>query len=131
MLGDVLKRNLYKLKNATTKKVGATAFWVILRDIAVEEIIEYGNPIDSDTIIPLYYDILCSNSLDIPLYFREILPSNKQERFRVIIRNVFSSNAFHSDGLANQEGIFAYKEINESKKGERIVYQKKQGEIIC
>ena len=124
MLGDVLKRNLNKLKYTSLKKVGNDAFWVILRDIAVEEIIEYGGPIDSDTIIPLYYNIVCKNLNYIPHYFQEILPSNNQERFRVIIRNLFSSNAFHPDGLANQPGIYAYKEINESKKGERIVYQK-------
>ena len=124
MLGDVLKRNLKKLKYASTKKVGNDAFWVILREIAVEEIIEHGGPIDSDTIIPLYYNILCDNLSFIPQHFQEILPSNKQERFRVIIRNLFSSNAFHPDGLANQVGIYAYKEINELKKGERIVYLK-------
>ena len=67
---------------------------------------------------------MCENIEHIPLYFRERLPSNNQERFRVIIRNLFSSNAFHPDGLANQEGIYAYKEVNESKKGERIVYRK-------
>ena len=125
MLGDILKKYLYKLQHASLKKVGNNAFWVILRDIAVEEIIEYGSSIDSDTIIPLYYSIMCDNLQYIPLYFQEILPSNGQERFRVIIRNLFSSNAFHPDGLANQEGIYAYKEINEFKKGERIVYQKK------
>ena len=124
MLGDVLKRNLNKLKYASIKKIGNDTFWVILRNIAVEEIIEYGRAIDSDTIIPLYYGILCENLHCVPSYFKEILPSNKQERFRVIIRNLFSSNAFHPDGLANQEGIYAYKEINEMKKGERIVYQK-------
>lgn len=124
MLGDVLRREIHRLKYASQKKVGHTAFWVILRDIAIEEIIEYGGPIDSDTIIPLYYDIVCNNLENIPLYFQEILPSNNQERFRVIIRNLFSSNAFHPDGLANQDGIYAYKEINESKKGERIVYQR-------
>ncbi|MCR5705403.1 MAG: hypothetical protein K6G48_01180 [Acholeplasmatales bacterium] len=124
MLGDVLKREIYRLKYASLKKVGQDAFWVILREIAVKEIIEYNSPIDSDTIIPLYYDIVCDNLDSIPQYFQEILPSNKQERFRVIIRNLFSSNAFHPDGLANQDGIYAYKEINEFKKGERIVYQK-------
>ena len=124
MLGDVLKRNLNRLKYASTKKIGNDAFWVILREIAVEEIIEYGGAVDSDTIIPLYYDILCHNLIFIPQYFQETLPSNNQERFRVIIRNLFSSNAFHPDGLANQDGIYAYKEINELKKGERIVYQK-------
>ena len=60
----------------------------------------------------------------IPDYFQETLSSNHQERFRVIIRNLFSSNAFHPDGLANQPGIYAYKEINQYKKGKRIVFQK-------
>lgn len=124
MLGDVLKRNLYLLSTSSTKKNGSDAFWIILRDIAVREIIEYNMPVDSDTIIPLYYDIVSNNLNYIPDYFQEILPSNHQERFRVIIRNLFSSNAFHPDGLANQNGIYAYKEVNESKKGERIVYQK-------
>ncbi len=125
MLGDVLKREVYKLQYASTRKVGSDSFWMILRDIAVKEIIEHNEPIDSDTIIPLYYDILCRNLNYIPLYFQQSLPSNGQERFRVIIRNMFSSNAFHPDGLANQAGIYAYKETNESKKGERVVYQKR------
>ena len=124
MLGDVLKREMWRLRYASEKKVGDDAFWIILRNIAVDEIIEYGDYIDSDTIIPIYYEIMCENIEHIPLYFRERLPSNNQERFRVIIRNLFSSNAFHPDGLANQEGIYAYKEVNESKKGERIVYRK-------
>lgn len=124
MIGDVLKRKIKMLSYASTKKVGTDAFWVILRDIAREEIIEYGGPIDSDVIIPIYYDIVCDNLVYIPDYFQEILPSNHQERFRVIIRNLFSSNAFHPDGLANQYGVSARKEINERKKGERIVFQK-------
>ena len=124
MLGDVLKREMWRLRYASEKKVGDDAFWIILRNIAVDEIIEYGDYIDSDTIIPIYYEIMCENIEHIPLYFRERLPSNKQARFRVNIRNLFSSNAFHPDGLANQEGIYAYKEVNESKKGERIVYRK-------
>ena len=124
MLGDVLKRNLYKLSYASERKVGDDAFWVILRNIAVEEIIEYEDYVDSDIMIPLYYQILSDNLKYIPMYFRERLPSNNQERFRVAIRNLFSSNAFHCAGLANQEGIFAYKEVNEAKKGERVVYRK-------
>lgn len=125
MLGDVLKREISKLQYASTKKNRQDAFWIILREIAKKEIIEHNGLIDSDTIIPLYYDIICNNLQYIPQYFQEIIPSNHQERFRVIIRNLFSSNAFHPDGLANQDGIYAYKEINETKKGERIVYQKK------
>lgn len=124
MLGDVLKREIHNLQYSSSKKVGPNAFWIILRNIAVEEIIEYGDPIDSDTIIPLYYEIMSQNLKFIPEYFQEVLPSNNQERYRVIIRNLFSSNAFHPDGLANQEGINAYREINEFKKGDRIVYQK-------
>ena len=58
-----------------------------------------------------------------PPYFLEKLSSNHQERYRVINRNLWSSNAFHPNGLANQKEILAYKEINEDKKGERIVYQ--------
>lgn len=124
MLGDVLKREIHNLQFSSPKKVGPDAFWIILRNIAVEEIIEYGDPIDSDTIIPLYYEIMSQNLNFIPEYFQKVLPSNNQERYRVIIRNLFSNNAFHPDGLANQEGINAYREINEFKKGDRIVYQK-------
>jgi hypothetical protein len=124
MLGDVLKKRLPLLSSCSIKKNASNAFWIVLRDIAKEEIIELNEPVDSDIIIPLYYDILSSNLDYIPEYFQEILPSNHQERFRVITRNLFSSNAFHPDGLANQKGIVAYKEINESKKGERIVFSK-------
>lgn len=124
MLGDVLKREIHNLQFSSAKKVGPDAFWIILRNIAVEEIIEYGDPIDSDIIIPLYYEIMSQSLNFIPEYFQKVLPSNNQERYRVIIRNLFSSNAFHPNGLANQEGINAYREINEFKKGDRIVYQK-------
>lgn len=125
MLGDILKINIKYLLNSSINKKSPNAFWIKLRDIAKEEIINYGGKVDSDEIIPIYYDIIASNLAFIPPYFQQILPSNKQERYRVVIRNLFSSNAFNSDGLAKQEGIFAYKEINELKKGERIVFQKK------
>ena len=124
MLGDVLKSRISLLRFASEKKSDSDAFWLLLRDIAKEEIIEYGRAIDSDIIIPIYYEIMCENIDFIPAYFQEHLPSNNQERFRVIIRNTFSSNAFHPDGLANQPGIYAYKETNEKKKGERIVFQR-------
>lgn len=128
MLGEILEKRISELSYASTKKVGDDAFWVILRDIAREEILNiYPRKIDSDTIVPIYYEILSSNLDYIPDYFQEKLDSNNQERFRVINRNLFTSNAFHPDGLANQEGIYAYKEINESKKGERIVYQGVEG----
>ena len=43
MLGDVLKREMWRLRYASEKKVGDDAFWIILRNIAVDEIIEYGD----------------------------------------------------------------------------------------
>ena len=123
MFGDVLRNNINKLGKCSLKKVGNDAFWIILRDIAVEEIIaHYPHKVDSDTAIGVYYDILSENEDKFPAYFSKKLKSNKQERYRVINRNMWSSNAFHPDGLANQPGINAYTEINESKKGSRIVY---------
>ena len=122
--GDYLRRNIYLLKNASRKKVGPDAFWEILRSIAVQDILSiYPAKIDSDTAIPIYYQILDENKDKIPPYSLEKLSSNHQERYRVINRNLWSSNAFHPNGLANQKEILAYKEINEDKKGERIVYQ--------
>lgn len=125
MIGDVLKREIKSLQHTSTNKMSSDAFWIVLRDIAVREIIEYGGPIDSDTIIPIYYSILSDNPDCVPDFFKQTLASNKQERFRVINRNLFSSNAFHPDGLANQPGIEAWKEINEFKKGRRVVFKKK------
>ena len=124
MIGDVLKRRIKELKTSSTNPRAKDAFWVILRDIAKEEIIElYPYGVDSDTIIPIYYDIVSNNLEHIPEEVTRVLPSNGQESYRVTIRNLFSSNAFHPDGLANQEGITAKKIINESKKGYRIVYK--------
>lgn len=125
MIGDVLRKKINLLADVSENKKAPNALWIVLRDIAREEIIEYGRKVDSDIIIPIYYSIIVENQDILPAYFCERLVSNKQERFRVVIRNVFSSNAFHNDGLANMEGIVAYKEINKMKKGERIIFQKK------
>jgi hypothetical protein len=122
--GDYLKNNINMLSKASTKKVGTDAFWEILKRIAVQDILSiYPQKIDSDTAVPIYFKILSENEASLPKYFSERLPSNKQPRYRVINRNLFTSNAFHTDGLANQKEIIAYKEINENKKGERVVYQ--------
>ena len=122
--GDVLRKKINLLTYATTKKVGHDAFWEILKRIAVEDILAiYPQKVDSDIAIPIYYDILKENEYLLPKYFCKVLPSNNQERYRVINRNLFSSNAFHPDGLANQKDIEAHKEINEDKKGERIIFQ--------
>lgn len=122
--GDVLKANLYKLKSCSIKKNAPNTFWKVLRDIAVKEIkANYPFKVDSDTAISVYYDILSENENFIPSYYKEKYQCNGQERYRVGNRNVWSSNAFHPDGLAHQKGIIAYKEINENKKGSRIVYK--------
>ena len=122
MIGDVLEKNIKKLSQAN--KTGNNKFWIILRDIAKEEIISYGEKVDSDIIVSIYYKIMCQNLEYIPDYFKDTIPSNGQERFRVICRNIFTSNAFHSTGLAKQDGIKAYKIDNPYKKGKKIVFQK-------
>ena len=122
--GDYLKNNIKMLSKASTKKVGTDAFWEILKRIAIQDILSiYPQKIDSDTAVPIYFKILSENESNLPKYFSKRLPSNNQPRYRVINRNLFTSNAFHTDGLAKQKEISAYKEINENKKGERIVYQ--------
>lgn len=122
--GDVLKRNVGQLTLASENKLANDAFWIILRDIAVQDIIAiYPGKVDSDIAVEVYYCILCDNLTHIPAYFKEKLKSNNQERFRVINRNMWTSNAFHPDGLANQPQISAYKEINPDRKGQKIVYQ--------
>lgn len=127
MIGDVLRANFLRIKMASPKKASPNALWVIIRDIAREEILrEYPNAVDSDVLVSLYYNILRDNVEWVPRFYREILKSNKQERYRVVVRNVLTSNAFHSDGLANQPGIRANKTINEGRKGRRIVYRGEQ-----
>lgn len=122
--GDYLRENIKLLSKASTRKVGESAFWEILKKIAVKDILSiYPQKVDSDTAVPIYFKILSEHEVDIPPYFSQKLVSNNQARYRVINRNLFTSNAFHPDGLANQKEIYAYKEMNESKKGERIVYQ--------
>lgn len=122
--GDVLKKSMHQLTDASKNKRAHDAFWIILRDIAVQEILDvYPSKVDSDIAVEIYYNILCDNIALIPPYFREKLHSNKQEKFRVINRNMWTSNAFHPEGLANQPQIIAYKEINPDRKGEKIVYQ--------
>lgn len=122
--GDYLRNNIKLLSKASTKKIGENAFWEILKRIAVNDILMmYPRKVDSDTAVPIYFKILQENEDLLPIYFTKRLPSNNQPRYRVINRNLFTSNAFHTDGLANQSEIKAYTEINEFKKGSRIVYQ--------
>lgn len=127
--GDCLTR---KLKNGDflaceEKKSSPNAFWIMLRDTAVEDIKEcYPQKIDSDIATRIYYSILLEHIKCLPDFICTILPSNKQERFRVVNRNLFSSNAFHPDGLANQPGVCAYKNDNVKRKGEKIVFQWKE-----
>ena len=122
--GDELKKNIDLLKKATGNKLSEISFWVILRDIAVKDILDiYPSKVDSDIAVAVYYEILLENIDKIPDYYKSKLKSNNQYRFRVINRNMWTSNAFHVDGLANQPNIRAKKIINPDRKGNKIVYE--------
>lgn len=122
--GDELKAGLNELLDYDTNKLSANAWWTKLRDLARKDILAmFPHKVDSDLAVAIYYEILSDNLEYVPFEYQQKLPSNNQERFRVINRNMWTSNAFHPDGLANQEGIIAEKEINYNRKGERIVYQ--------
>jgi hypothetical protein len=124
MFGDFLKKQINLLSNASKNKKAPNSFWIILRDIAVQDIIlNKPHKVDSDIAIGIYYKILCDNFNKFPEYYQFKLKSNGQERFRVINRNLWSSNAFHNDGLANQIGIKASVAVNEFKKGSRIIFE--------
>lgn len=121
--GDCLRKNINLLKSASTNKSDPDAFWQILKKIAIMDILAwYPGKVDSDIAIAIYYKILSENSDEFDNFFKETLKSNKQERFRVINRNLRVSNAFHPDGLANQPEVTAQQAINEKKKGKRIIY---------
>lgn len=124
MFGDVLRKKITLLSNTSVNKNDTNSFWIVLRDIAVEDIKRcYPEKIDSSDAIALYYEILRNNECYIPKELTETLPSNGQEKYRVKNRNMWSSNAFNTDGLANQPGIKAKKVINKLKNGEKIIYQ--------
>lgn len=123
MLGDVLKKRISELKTCSENSRSENALWKKLRDIAVEEIIVHNQPIDSDIIVPIYYEILMQNKKYIPITFLKIL-NNNQERIRVLNRNLFTSNCLHKDGLGNQKGIKVKKIVNVNRKGFRYVFEK-------
>ncbi len=71
MFGDILEKNIYKLKNASLKKNSKNAFWKILTEIAVEELKEYSpNEIYSGYATEIYYQILNKNESCLPNYFK-------------------------------------------------------------
>ena len=124
MFGDVLRNNIAALSASTASKGGNCPFWRVLRDIAVADIKACAPVrVDSVNAIKIYYEILKSNEDLLPIELCEVLPSNKQERYRVQNRNMWSSNAFHPDGIANQPGIVTERKFNDTRRGERIIYQ--------
>ncbi len=126
MIGDVLKRRICEVSDAKGGRgiKDGKKLWQILKDIAIEEIRLLSNErISSNDIIPVYYQILKENQNMLSPYYIEVLPSNKQERFRVVIRNLFVTNAFHVDGLANVKGIKAVRVVNSNRRGCRVIYQ--------
>lgn len=123
MFGNVLENNVHKLKNASLNKKSKDAFWKILRNIAVEELKEYSpEKIDSSCAIDVYYEILKRNESYIPDHFKQKCKSNNQERYRVINRNLWSSNNNIPEGLSNQPGIRTKRQINENKCGNKTIY---------
>ena len=123
MFGDILRKSMHKFEDASKNKRSENAFWKILRDIAVEEIKNHHpQKIDSAIAIDAYYSILKKNEFLIPEYFKGIMKSNKQERYRVINRNLWSSNSSNQDGLASQPFVIANKMINEERNGYKVIY---------
>ena len=121
--GDVLKKRIRELSDASVNKKSDDTFWIKLRNIAVEEInMIYPDEIDSSIAVEIYYEILNDNVDFLPEYYREKLKSNNQERFRVLNRNMWTSNAYHPDGLANQKYVHSKKLINSNRVGRKIIY---------
>lgn len=127
MFGDVLKRRLPELKDTIdSKKEIPNAYWVVFRDIIIEELKEYGNWVDSDIAIETYYYILNSNESFIPDFKKKILKSNGQESYRVCNRNMWSSNAWHRTGLESIVAIKSVQEPNYKRKGNKRLYKYKE-----
>lgn len=127
--GDCLKKKLFAniFLSCEDKKTSQNAFWVVLRNAAVEDIRNiYPQKIDSDRAVSIYYTILSNNMDYLPDFVCVVLPSNGQERFRVINRNMFTSNSFHLSGLANHPNIIAKRVDNDNRKGEKIIFQWKE-----
>ncbi len=123
MFGDILEKNIYKLKNSSSKKNSENAFWRILKEIAIEELKEYSpKEIDSSCAIEIYYKILKKNESYLPDYFKEKNKSNNQERYRVANRNVWTSNSRNKNGLSDQRCILAIRKMNEEKCGYKTIY---------
>ena len=126
MVGDILEKRIKEISFASdgSGEKGGKKLWQILKNIALEELKNAApGRVSSNDIIPIYYRIVFENQNLLPNYCRERLPSNKQERYRVIIRNLFVTNAFHQDGLASCKEIRAVKVVNESRRGCRVIYQ--------
>ncbi len=124
--GDVLRNKIQVLRSASENSRSDKAFWVLLRDMAIEDICDiYPKAIDSDIAIPIYYEILVENLDKIPIRFKQKLKSNGQERFRVILRNIFSSNALHANGIGGSKLIEVRKVISETRNGYRVRFRRK------
>lgn len=130
MIGDVLKERLNEVRHSEDKRKGDSSFCEVIKRIAVEEINElYPERIDSDVIIEVYYKILSQHKDYIPTSLLEITPSNGQERFRNAVRNIFTSNAYHTNGLANNPNLKVVKVVNENRKGRRYSYKGVEGYV--
>ena len=123
MLGDILKGRLNEVKKSIDSSRGQNAFCEVIKKIAIDEINAlYPQKIDSNIIVETYYKILLDNMGYIPVPLKE-LSANGQYRFRISVRNVFTSNANHSNGLANSPYLNVKRIVNDNRKGRRYSYQ--------
>lgn len=59
----------------------------------------------SNEIIPIYYEILKENETFLPEETLEINDSTQQKKYRIINRNIFSSNSDNKNGLQNRREL--------------------------
>ncbi len=124
MLGDILISRLNEVKQSKDKRSGNDAFCEVIKRIAIDEINAiYPKKIDSDIIVEVYYNILLNNLDYIPASLKKLSPSNGQYRFRIAVRNIFTSNSDHSNGLSNNSKLHTVKIVNDARKGKHYTYQ--------
>jgi len=105
-------------------------FFNFLKECFICDLIKYYNEtqkiveVSSNDIIITYYNILLKNQEKLHPNMREIIPSNNQERFRICVRNTFTSNSSNKDGLQNRAELsYKYENHPTRKKQYTILYR--------
>ena len=84
----------------------------------------------SNDVIPLYFDILKNNEGKLNEQLTKELKSNNQKRYRVIIRNIFTSNSENTEGLQNRVELAASRTSNPTRKNQISISYKLSEKII-